>query len=204
MVLSAKENEELLKIMESTLNSEFKSHTVKELAEYMGNELTTNPPTNEKEYKKAIKTPMLKIFSKLKSKLETKLHRKIHNKPYETYEPGNKLYMLVALYGRYGWTYFDSSQANLIGSIANSFENSPLNKNLINAMPNSDGSYTSFNGNILPSEMSVLLNKNPDYCTSSVGYFATKKNLGYRACRKLVNDYTGIIGGVLVISLFNV
>ena len=55
MVLSAKENEALLKIIENTLNSEFNSHIVKGLAEYMGNELTTNPPSNEKEYQKHIK-----------------------------------------------------------------------------------------------------------------------------------------------------
>ena len=148
---------------------------------------------------------MLKIFSKLKSKLETKLHRKIHNKPYETYEPGNKLYMLVALYGRYGWTYFISSVPDLDGPIANTFENSPLNKNLINALLNSDGSYTSFNGNTFPSEMDVLLNEDPEYCAASIGFVPLiYKTLSYRACRKLVNKYTGIVGGVITVALLNI
>jgi hypothetical protein len=202
-MLSAKQNEKVLKLMERTINKIFKKKTANNLAEYMGGELTVNPPKNEKQYQANIKDPMEQIFSETKHILEKKLKLKINNKVYQPIN--NELYLRLALYGRYGNYYFNSSVPDTLGENANTYENSPLQQNTISGIESSDGSYSAFNGNTLASQMKVLLSDDPNIVGSSIGFFPlTLKSVGYRACRKLNNDYTGIVGGVLAVVLFNV
>uniref|UniRef100_A0A6C0LDC4 Uncharacterized protein n=1 Tax=viral metagenome TaxID=1070528 RepID=A0A6C0LDC4_9ZZZZ len=203
MLLSAKENEAVLKALEAVLNSEFKKEVVLKLENYMGGELTVNPPTNEKEYQQKIKDPMVKIFNQVKAKIEKVFGKPITNKVYEPLT--DTLYLGVALYGRYGNVYFSSGVPDNGTINANTYENSPLQGNTISGYQTSDGAYTAFNANTLPSQMKVLLNLDPNAVESSVGFFALSyKRDVWRACRKLINDYTGIVGGVLVIGLYNV
>jgi len=203
MLLSAKENAAVLKALEAVLNSEFKKETVLKLENYMGGELTVNPPTNEQEYKKKIKDPMVKIFNQVKCKIEKVFKKPVSNNVYEPLT--DSLYLSIALYGRYGNVYFNSTVPDKGTINANTYENSPLQGNTISGYQTSDGAYTAFNANTIPSEMKVLLNIDPDAVESSVGFFALSyKRDGWRACRKLINDYTGIVGGVLVIALYNV
>lgn len=201
-MLSAKQHDDILKTLESTLNSVFKKENVKKLADYMGGELGINPPKNEQEYQEKIKNPMQKIFGQIKRRIIKKLGREINNEPYEPIN--DNLFMVVALYGRYGNCYFMSFEPNTGGPIANSYENGPLKNNTISGNRNSDGSYCLFNANTLPSQMAVILNTDPKYVSSSVGFFAPAKRVGHRACRKLINDYTGIVGGVMAVALYNV
>jgi hypothetical protein len=203
MLLSAKENEKVLKLMEDTINKLFKKKTAINLAKYMGGELTVNPPKNEKQYQESIKDPMEQIFSETKHILEKKLKLKINNK---VYQPINKdLYFGIGLYGRYGNFYFNSNVPDTIGENANSYKNSPLQQNTISGNKSSDGSYSAFNGNTFPSQMKIMLSDDPNIVGSSVGFVPLSfKRVGYRACRKLINDYTGIVGGVLIVALYNV
>lgn len=164
--------------------------------------MTVNPPTNEREYQATIKNRMVKIFNQVKPKLEKILGKPITNNVYEPLT--DSLYLAVALYGRYGNTYFTSAAPDKGTITSNTYANSPLQGNTISGIKTSDGAYTPFNANTFPSEMKVLLNNHPNAVESSVGFFPQRKRDGWRACRKLINDYTGLVGGVLVIALYNV
>lgn len=203
MLLSAKENEAVLKALEVVLNSEFKKEVVLNLAKYMGGKMTVKPPTNEEEYQATIKNRMVKIFNQVKPKLEKIFGKPITNKVYEPIT--DSLYFSIALYGKYGNVYFNSSVPDNGTINANTYANSPFQGNTIAGYKTSDGAYVAFNANIVPSEMKILLNNDPNAVESSVGFFALSyKRDGWRACRKLINDYTGVVGGVLVIALYNV
>ena len=202
-MLSAKQNEKVLKLMEHTIKKLFKKKTANNLAEYMGGELTVNYPKNEKQYQANIKDPMEQIFSETKHILEKKLKLKINNKLYQPIN--NELYMAIGLFGKYGNFYFNSSVPDTIGENANTYANSPFQQNTICGIKSSDGSYSAFNGNIFASQMKVLLSDDPNIVGSSFGFVPLSfKTDGYRACRKLNNDYTGNVGGVLAIALYHV
>ena len=186
------------------MDEAFEQMSVNNLAQYMGGELTVNPPTDESSYATAIKIPMELIFNQIKTILQKKLNKPIYNK---VYEPMNdKLFLLVALTGRYGNYFFNSIYSDSVGLNANTFKNSPLQNNTILSHVFNDGSYAPWNANLFPSQMEVLSDNDPKFTATSFGYhpMSSYKCVGYRACRKLINDYTGIVGGVLVINLFNV
>jgi hypothetical protein len=170
----------------------------------MGGELTIKPPVNEKEYQQKIKDPMVKIFNQVKAKIEKVFGKPITNNVYEPLT--DSLYLVVALCGRYGNIYFSSGVPDNGTNDANTYANSPLQGNTISGNQTSDGAYTASNINTFPSQMKVLLNLDPNAVESSVGFVALSsyKRDAWRACRKLINDYTGIVGGVLVIALYNV
>ena len=202
MLIYKKENKKILKIMEDVLDEAFDEKAIKKLAKYMGGELTINPPNDEKTYQEHIKNPMVNIFNQYKNKLEKKLGKKIYNNPYEPIN--DELYLSVGLIGMYGWVYYVSSLPDLVGPVANTFMNSPLQKNLINGIKNSNGTYSPFNANTIPSQMEVLLHKDPNHCAHSIGFFPMQiKKTGFRICRKLINNYTGINGGVIFVLLYN-
>lgn len=52
---------------------------------------------------------------------------------------------------------------------------------LFQEQKNTDGSYTSFNDNTVPSEMKVLLNPDPNFVASSIRFVPLSyKRIGYR------------------------
>lgn len=203
MLLSAKQNNHVLNILESTVNDIFLENSVKNLAQYMGGEMTINQPTSEESYAETIKNPMELIFNQTKRILQKKNIPITNN----VYEPLNdKLFLEVALTGRYGNYYFTSYHSNTIGMDANTYINSPLQNNTIISNVHKDGNHWTFNANLYPSQMEVLLNDDDNYVSTGIGFDALSsyKKVGYRACRKLVNDYTGLCGGVLIICLSGV
>lgn len=203
-MFSAEQNRAILSVLEATLNSEFNEPVVKNLANYLGGEMAIQYPTDEESYTVAIKTPMEAIFHNIKDKLQVHLGQPIVNAIYEPMHDTN-LYLSVALFGRYGNYYFNSTVPSTDGPIANTYKNSPLQNNMICANKNSDGSYSPFNGNTVPGEMEVMLSHDPNHVSTSIGFVPLSyKKTGYRACRKLVNHETGIVGGGLVIALYNV
>ena len=201
-MLTKEQNELVLQILVDTLNSEFNEEVVSNLAEYMGGEFTVNPPVDEISYQLAIKQPMLTIFQEVKYKLQNALNKVIYNNPYDPIN--DNLYLSVGLFSLYGDYYYTSKSKN-DGITGNTYENSPLQKNLIYACESSDGGYVPFNGNITPSQINTISSSDPNYVGSSMGYVSVPINkMSYRSCRKLVNTDTGVIGGVLAICLYNV
>ena len=200
--LKEKQKKMVLKLLKRAINNMFKKKQLIELADYMGGEMIINPPTNEEQYQKIIKDPMTNIFSEIKNILEKKLKVKFDN---NVYQPINKgLYIAVGLFGTYGYFYFNSAVPDKIGENANTYINSPLQNNTICGIKSSDGSYSAFNGNIFPAQMKILLSDDPNIVGSSVGFVPLSfKSVGYRVCRKLINN-TGNVVGVLAIALYGV
>ena len=202
--MSVEQNAELLIQMASILDNQFETPIVQNLCEYMGGEIITNPPTDEAMYQVFIKDPMVQIFNNVKAEMNATFTREIVNNCYDPLGANNGLSLIVAMNGRYGWCYFSSLEHDMFGPTANSYENSPFNKNLILGLKNSDGSYTPFNTNTFPSQIQTIVNNDPNHVEGDVGYAAQTKCALYRVCRKMINSYTGITGGVLVLALIHV
>jgi hypothetical protein len=204
IMLTAEQNDRVLKLLEYVINKTFEKEVVTKLADYMGGELMYKIPTSENEYQKKIENPMSTIFDEVKHNLERKLKIKIKNKIYEP-PIKNQLHLAIGIYGLNGNFYFNSGVGDRDGPIANTFENSPFRKNIISGIKSSDNYHVPFYGNTIASNMKVAMSEEPNIVGTSRAFFPLVfESVGYRACRKLINPYTGNVGGILVIVLYNV
>ena len=204
-MFSDAQNKAVLTIMENTLMEEQMEPEFLNLAEYIGGTITVNPPTDESSYDLLIKQPMLLIFDQLKTKLEANLGKVIYNNPFEPLN-NNQLYFNISLITSKGNFMFCTSAPDTIGRYANTFANCPLQSNTINGSKSTDNAYSPYFATTNYCTMMQFMDPDPTMIMKHVLYNPQNNisTFNYSVCCKLINNYTGVVGGTLEMNLFNV
>lgn len=202
MTFTAEQNDYILNGLKNTLNAEFQTQNIQDLAEYVSDTIIDNPILNENDYILNIANPMSIIFNQVKELLTQTLNLQVSNNVYESCKKyTGQPFLAVVLAGTDGIAYWHSTCPYMVGADANSYSN--MRSGFIYGDKTLDKDISVHNFNTYYGEMDVLLNPLLDVVSTTVGFRVTKQLTNYRACRKLYSNTTGIIGGVLTILLYN-